>query len=89
MAAALAITPGSNPLTDTTVAGTGFTALTAYDVRIAAPGGQVTTRTVTSDGSGAFSLVFTPQGRGTYTVNAYLAVAVSAANASASIYSDN
>ena len=89
MSAALALTLGSAPLTVTTVSGTGFSNSTAYDVKIASPGGQVRVVTVTSDGSGNFTTTFVPQGRGTYTVNAYLSTAVSAANTSAYIHSDN
>jgi len=89
MPAALTITKGTSPLTDTTVSGTGFAATTSYDVVILRSSGFTTVRTVTTDGAGAFSTTFIPQGRGTYTVNAYLTTAVSAANTSAYIHSDN
>lgn len=89
MAAALTLTAGNAPLTNATVSGTGFTALTDYDVLILRPGGFTTTRTVTSDGAGAFSFTITPQGRGNYVVNAYLHTPVSAATVTTSILSDN
>lgn len=90
MAAALTITAGNAPLTNATVSGTGFTALVGYDVLISHPGGQIITRTVTTDGAGAFSLTFVPQGRGNYVVNAIRNPSVVVAtSATTFIHSDN
>ena len=72
MAAALAVSAHGGSREKATVTGSGLSATTAYSLVITEADGSTTTRPVTSDGSGAFTFTYVPQGPGTvtYSLNA-------------------
>ncbi len=73
-------TGGQKANTTVTVTVAGATAATAYNITVARDG-QTQTIPVKTDGTGAASATFVPQGAGTYTLNLYPAVAASVATA--------
>ena len=69
MAAAVSVSPAEASVYNVvTVSGSGFAINTDHVVQVTQPDGGSDPTTVTTDGSGAFTMPYTPNGTGSYTI---------------------